>query len=595
MKFRYVLSLLLGLFISLSAITGKTAIEGSKYRVLILPFNIHSEKDLTFLQKGIRDMLSTRIAASGSAVLVSGDEAVAAFKEMDAAVDMPAAISMGKKFSADYVLFGSLTVFGESISTDARFVNVAAGQEMVTFSQTGSTHGDVISHVNVLASQVNEKGFGAVRIVTAPPAPVAEESTIGQHPDKLLAPSKNQPTVLSPSQPAVLPSAPADVLSSTPLSPGPRPAPAPTMTYHQALAYRAAPVVPATAWRSGKLDIKITGLGVDDVDGDGQNETVFVSSSNIYIYRYTGGKYYKLKEIIGKKSNNYIGLDIADINGNGLPEIFVTQVSRPGNKENKKGSWTGYLKSFVLEWNGSEFARIVDRVPWFLRVINMPGKGLVLLGQKRDRDKVFSGRVQQLVWKGAGYEPESALRLPEGINIYGFAYGDVQNNGTQMIAAFSNHDRIILLDENWDEEWISDERYGGSPTYIEYPRAYDAEEADRYYVPPRIHVVDLDMDGRQEIIAVKNVDKAKRALSNFRLFKNGYIECLEWNNIGLEIKWQTQKVSRHISDYVIGDMNNDGQEEVVFSVVTTAGTIFKKDRSYIVSWKPPTSMPVAAQ
>jgi len=31
-------------------------------KILILPFNIHSEKDLTFLQKGIGEMLSTRLA-----------------------------------------------------------------------------------------------------------------------------------------------------------------------------------------------------------------------------------------------------------------------------------------------------------------------------------------------------------------------------------------------------------------------------------------------------------------------------------------------------------------------------------------------------
>ena len=45
------------------ALAGETA-----KRVLILPLTIHSEKDLTFLNKGIMDMMASRISQSAKVI-----------------------------------------------------------------------------------------------------------------------------------------------------------------------------------------------------------------------------------------------------------------------------------------------------------------------------------------------------------------------------------------------------------------------------------------------------------------------------------------------------------------------------------------------
>ena len=79
-------------------------------------------------------------------------------------------------------------------------------------------------------------------------------------------------------------------------------------------------------------------------------------------------------------------------------------------------------------------------------------------------------------------------------------------------------------------------------------------------------------------------DATGRTFERFRLFKNGQIECLEWNTLGFDLKWRTQQVGGYISDYNIGDLNNDGRDELVFSVASKTGPIFGKDKSYIVSW-----------
>ncbi len=48
---------------------------------------------------------------------------------------------------------------------------------------------------------------------------------------------------------------------------------------------------------------------------------------------------------------------------------------------------------------------------------------------------------------------------------------------------------------------------------------------------------------------------------------------------------RTTEVSGQISDMVVGDLNNDGVDEIVYSVVDIPGSAFNSARSYLVSWQ----------
>ncbi|MBW2100789.1 MAG: hypothetical protein JRG68_08580, partial [Deltaproteobacteria bacterium] len=242
------------------------------------------------------------------------------------------------------------------------------------------------------------------------------------------------------------------------------------------------------------------------------------------------------------------------------------------------------LKSFVLEWDGSGFTKISKDLNWFFRVLNTPDRGDILLGQKGGRDRnLFFGNVFEMKWESGIYAPAERQILPKGINIYGFAYGDVLNNGREMIVAFTKKDRIRILARNGEEEWTGTDPYGGSSTYLEYPSETDKKKMEHYYLKQRLYVTDLDKDGKNDVIAVKNEEIAGRLFQRFRRYKSGHIELLTWDNIGLQTKWKTSKISGYISDYTIGDHDNDGQDELVFSVVAKGAGITGKGKSFIVS------------
>ncbi|MDP3284001.1 MAG: hypothetical protein Q8M56_06210, partial [Desulfobacterales bacterium] len=97
--FKHIVFLTLAFVLLLTGVN--TAFSADKIsKVVILPFNIHSEKDLSFLQRGIGEMLSTRLAFENKVMVIVKEEAgTVAVK-----TDEKTALAAGEKAGADYVL-----------------------------------------------------------------------------------------------------------------------------------------------------------------------------------------------------------------------------------------------------------------------------------------------------------------------------------------------------------------------------------------------------------------------------------------------------------------------------------------------------------
>jgi hypothetical protein len=240
----------------------------------------------------------------------------------------------------------------------------------------------------------------------------------------------------------------------------------------------------------------------------------------------------------------------------------------------------------VLEWNGDDFKRVSEDGPWYYRAIDVPDRGRVLLGQKRRINDIFVPGIYQLSWSNGEYGPQERLTLPKGTNIFGFAMGDVMNNGQQMMVAFDSGDHIRLFTQSGEEQWKSDEPYGGSMNYLEFSAGSSALDTDRFYLPQRILIRDLSRDGKNEVIVASNQGSLGRIFARFRRFSNGRMACLSSKGPGLALNWQTPEVSGHVSDYAIGDFDNDGRDEILVAQVGKQGTAFRAARSSIMGYEP---------
>jgi len=130
---------------------------GTSARVLIIPFNINADRDLSFLQRGAMDMLKTRLVQTGNVDVVVPEEAVKGDAAVAASMNIGKAISQGKKARADYVVFGSVTVVENRLSTDAIVADVSQKKPVIAFSKFGKNYSDLFDHINIFEHQINKE------------------------------------------------------------------------------------------------------------------------------------------------------------------------------------------------------------------------------------------------------------------------------------------------------------------------------------------------------------------------------------------------------------------------------------------------------
>ena len=299
------------------------------------------------------------------------------------------------------------------------------------------------------------------------------------------------------------------------------------------------------------------GIALGDVDGDGKIETVILTPKSVLIYRFDQERSQKIAEITEGMRGTNIGVDVADINGNGTPEIFVTTLA-----PTRRG-----LESFVLEYDGKSFKRIVERASWYFRVCSIPDRGKVLLGQEHRSGSPFSGRISEMTWRNGRYEPDvDVLANNRDANVLGLAVGDIVQGQKETVVAFDSRDHIRVFDAAGKELYKTPEIFGGSTLYYEGDRSdYGRDHAADLF--PHAASPSAGQGRQDPILAVKNHDITGMKLEKFRDFNESQVMAFYWDGVGLTQDWRTRKLTGAIRDFAVGDFNNDGKTELVAAVV----------------------------
>jgi TolB-like protein len=528
--------------------------------VAVLPFSIHSGESIDYIQRGVWDMLITRIGVSGK-IDVLGRHTVVEALGGSAKADMTQedALSFGKKLKVDYVVWGSITKIGNSVSLDGKLLETASSKAPVGVFTQSQGLDDVIGKVNDFAKRVDTHILGQV------PATF----------DQLPAPA---------AQPAAAPAAPA---TAAVIPPGAIPArkdPDARDVFRSGKGTYTSFINPDFItsgqdrrgfWMSPKYEVEFKGMAIGDVDGDGLNEIVTIDNKTVRIYRKKGQEI-KLAypTLVGKAANNYLAVDIADINGNGIKEIFVT-------------CYTGeMLNSFVLEYSEKDrkFHRIATDLKVFFRVIEN-SSGWILIGQTMGTEKPFMNPIHEYVWEDGKYKEGRKIKAPLGTSIYGLTIDRLDNSSSDMLVVLDDFDHLMTCEEtDLPLERLqklfgkgicqrTEEDYGGSSNFFDFPVAmysnpYSTDAPPLYYINTRILTYDTNGDGKREVIVVKNLSPIGKVLGNVKSFNASEIHNLEWDGAGLIENWRTRKITGYVADYQIKDVGNDGEVAVVLALVT---------------------------
>ena len=125
------------------------------------------------------DMLSSRLAWKGEVDVLEKGPVKKRAAQFKGPIDTENALNIGKAIQVDYVIFGSLTVFGESVSIDAKILDMAKSEELLTAYNQSKGMDEVIPTITRFAQDINEKIMG--RFIVKPPvrtaAPEAPKAT----------------------------------------------------------------------------------------------------------------------------------------------------------------------------------------------------------------------------------------------------------------------------------------------------------------------------------------------------------------------------------------------------------------------------------
>jgi len=161
MKKQLFLFLVITIMLAIAGLGGAaTSSVSAVKKIAILPFTMNSDRDLTFLQSGIMDMLSSRLYWKDKIDVIEKGAVLKTLEKFPGPMDKQKALETGRALKADYVILGSLTVFGDSVSIDAKILDVTKGEELVTAFEQSKGMDGVIPTVNKFAEDINAKVMG---------------------------------------------------------------------------------------------------------------------------------------------------------------------------------------------------------------------------------------------------------------------------------------------------------------------------------------------------------------------------------------------------------------------------------------------------
>jgi len=121
-------------------------------KVLILPFDIYSPPEYSYLKEAIPEMLISRLFSPSKIEIVEMEKVKEEIKNFEK-INRKIAEDLGNKFKANYVIWGSITVLGEGVSIDAQIIDLSGEKKPAQFFQEIKNISDIIPQISKFAQK----------------------------------------------------------------------------------------------------------------------------------------------------------------------------------------------------------------------------------------------------------------------------------------------------------------------------------------------------------------------------------------------------------------------------------------------------------
>lgn len=525
---------LLGLMLLLAG----QAFAAPKNTYIVLPFSIQGPQEYAYLQRSVPQMLTSRLYWKDNfepaREIPANTPAVTSEAEAE---------KLRAQYKADYVIWGSVTVAGTSCSVDVR-VRDKSGK---IWPQARDAHpSQIIGAVNGISDSINQQVFGRS----------AQPSSASQGGGRI-----NQ---MNPG------------ISVNQTQPG-------EVYLNPQFRYSGANVETDSRLRSQALNFASIGMEVVDADGDGKNEIVLLSERMIHVYKFTNGNLTPLAELKFPMNSKCLSLRALP-HPSGRPWLIVNLVDQ-----------FGVPMGSILTFNGASLVEELKNIRYYLNVVNLPPNFQpILIGQQAKPPRLFMPGVYEMIKQGNSLEKGRRLGLPEGANVFNFSYMPATRGepGSEKLIVLTKDENLRVFDTKNNRIGQTSEKYSGSFVGMEVDPSMpglgkdDVIIPETFYIPMRILPIDLERDGKWEILVNKPISMASQIFDRYRFFPESEIHSLFWDGLGLSLQWKTRRIKGSMADYAIADPNNDGIMDLVTCLNTHPGVIGVKERKTVIMLYP---------
>ncbi|WP_298437217.1 VCBS repeat-containing protein [Geobacter sp.] len=483
--------------------------HAGQIRTYVAPFTVTGMQNKDELRGTLQSLLASRLSSDILIVL-----------------DSPA--------GADVTVVGSYIIFGKVFSIDA-VAKDAAGSVVARAFVQGESQDQLIPSIGKLAKEL----AGAIekRIVSgAAPVPAPRSGGVAAPVPAVKRPESRE---IDRSEP-VVPSSP-DVV-------------------------RTAPDKAATPGSlSQRLSGSLVGLAPGTLRQNGAREWYVINDHALRLYLQED-KYKLLAEISYRPNEYLLGIDTADLDGDGVPEAYVTVM---------KGE---SLSSEVWIFQNGALRRIADGLPYFFRGLSLAGGSRKIYVQQMGLNATspntstgygrtssdFYDDVYELVKSGDKYERKNPIKLPDQAFLYNFNMFRGED-GQDYFVVLNDDGYLIVYSMSGDELWRSTDKYGGSALSFKREDAIFARVTGSPYrsvfLQQRIFTT---RDG--DVIVPQN--SGTFVFGTQRSYKKSAVYGFAWNGASLEEKWHTKPIQNYVADYYYDSAN---KELVLLEVVKKEG------------------------
>ncbi len=498
----------------------------SKKKVLFIPFHIEIPGSYAYLQNGLTSVLSSRVASRADIIALSQN---AATRQMAQYLRNGRYGAFGKllhKSKADYLVIGSLSPKKEHFQL-VTYVFFNSGQPPKVFVSPMDSLDEAMQTVDKLAWDISGDIFGKAQPSQVPKASQQSDGMTAfqtAHPERAYK---------------------EGIFKGT---------------EHSLETGNLFELV--TTRRSRKIQAEVMDINSGDLDGDGQDEIILLTNSELLIYRYSNERFQQVTTIDLVNYLRMHAVTLGDFNNNNILEMYISG----NNRDNPS--------SMVIEWDGKNTSFLHKDISYYLRAFTIPGAPSVLAGQVAPAEGPSGGSIYTFRLDDTNrLIRQQILNIPTGLNIYDFSWADLNGDGTRELITINRKNKLQVYNHSGALAWTSSDTYGASKNFFGTLITNSQKNKLPTFLSTRIIVRDLDQDGNHDIIVGRNRVDTVTFMPRLRYFEGSSIAALKWEENALTPLWETQKIAGYtVNSQIINSVSQqpDNQFELLFAEGNTS-------------------------